>query len=123
VRPADSPSTRAGRSDHAAGAGRLIATRSRPLVGLSAWLLLLEDLVLANLSGLGFGRVVPGTAALAIAGQDLAGQDPDGQDPDGQDLDGQDLDGQVLSPEIAQVLLGGYAAAVGAGRFSRRDVD
>jgi hypothetical protein len=103
VRPADSPSTRAGRSDHAAGAGRLIATRSRPLVGLSAWLLLLEDLVLANLSGLGFGPVVPGTAALAIAGQDL--------------------DGQVLSPEIAQVLLGGYAAAVGAGRFSRRDVD
>jgi hypothetical protein len=108
VRPADSPSTRAGRSDHAAGAGRLIATRSRPLVGLSAWLLLLEDLVLANLSGLGFGPVVPGTAALAIAGQDLDGQDPDGQ---------------VLSPEIAQVLLGGYAAAVGAGRFSRRDVD
>jgi ABC-2 type transport system permease protein len=87
------------------GVGAVVRQQVPTVVGLSAWLLFVEGLLVGDVSGVGdVGRFAPGAAAAAITGQD----------PD-----------TLLAPAIGLVLLIVYAAAAGmAGAFSttRRDV-
>lgn len=75
------------------------------LVGICAWLLFFEGLLVGDATGLGdVGRFLPGAAAAAIGGQG----------PDG-----------LLAPAAGLVLLAAYAAAatvVGMLATNRRDV-
>jgi ABC-2 type transport system permease protein len=87
------------------GIAAVVRQQVPTVVGLSAWLLFVEGLVVGDVSGVGdVGRFAPGAAAAAITGQD----------PD-----------TLLAPAIGLVLLIVYAAVAGlAGAVSttRRDV-
>jgi ABC-2 type transport system permease protein len=88
------------------GIGALVRHQVPTLVGICAWLLFVEGLLAGDLVGLGdVGRLLPGSAAAAISGQDP---------------------GTLLEPVSGLVLLAAYAAAaalVGAFTISRRDVE
>jgi ABC-2 type transport system permease protein len=84
------------------GVGALVRNQVPALVGLCAWLLFVESLLVANVAGA--GRFAPGAAAAAIAGKD----------PD-----------DLLSPSLGALLLALYAvAAIAAGwrATERRDI-
>jgi ABC-2 type transport system permease protein len=87
------------------GIGALVGHQVPTLVGICAWLLFVEGLLAGDLVGLGdVGRLLPGSAAAAISGQDP---------------------GTLLSPAAGLALLAAYAAAtalVGAVGIARRDV-
>jgi ABC-2 type transport system permease protein len=87
------------------GVGALVRNQVPMLIGLCAWLLFVEGLLAGDVGGLGdVGRLLPGSAAAAISGQDP---------------------GTLLAPATGLVLLGAYAAAAalaGALATSRRDV-
>jgi ABC-type transport system involved in multi-copper enzyme maturation permease subunit len=87
------------------GVGALVRHQVPTLVGICAWLLFVEGLLVGDLVGVGdVGRFLPGSAAAAISGQD----------PD-----------TLLAPAAGLALLVAYAAAaalVGAFATSRRDV-
>lgn len=86
------------------GVGALVRNQVPALIGLTAWLLFVENLLLGDIGDVDeVGRLLPGAAAKAISGQD----------PD-----------TLLAPEAGLVLLAVYAAAAaGAGRLAatRRD--
>jgi len=87
------------------GARALVRNQVPTLIGLCAWLLFVENLVLGDLARLGVGRFLPGHAALAITGQQP--------------------ETQLLAPWIAIILLAAYTAiAIAAGwiQTNRRDV-
>lgn len=65
-------------------------------MGITAWLLFVEDLLVGDIAGVGdVGRLLPGAAAKAVSGQDPA---------------------TLLAPAVGLVLLALYAvAAVGVG--------
>jgi len=88
------------------GIGALVRHQVPALVGICGWLLFVEGLLAGDLVGLGdVGRLLPGSAAAAISGQDP---------------------GTLLEPVGGLVLLAAYAAAaalVGAFAISRRDVE
>ena len=84
------------------GLGAIVRSQVPTLVGLTAWLLLLETLIVENLASV--GRFAPGAAAQA-----LSGQSPD----------------TLLAPGLAAALLVVYAAAavaLGCWAILRRDV-
>jgi ABC-type transport system involved in multi-copper enzyme maturation permease subunit len=87
------------------GVGAIVRNQVPTLVGICAWLLFFEGLLVGDASGLGdVGRFLPGAAAAAIGGQG----------PDG-----------LLAPGAGLVLLAAYAAAatvVGMLATNRRDV-
>jgi len=87
------------------GVGALVRNQVPTLIGICAWLLFVEGLLVGGVGGLGdVGRFLPGAAASAISGQDP---------------------GTLLAPGTGLVLLACYAAATAlAGAFatSRRDV-
>jgi ABC-type transport system involved in multi-copper enzyme maturation permease subunit len=87
------------------GIGALVGHQVPALVGICAWLLFVEGLLAGDLVGLGdVGRLLPGSAAAAISGQDP---------------------GTLLAPAAGLALLAAYAAAtalVGALAISRRDI-
>jgi ABC-2 type transport system permease protein len=88
------------------GVGALVRNQVATLVGLCAWLLFAEQLLLGDLANLAIHRYLPGAAAAA-----LAGQKPETT--------------TLLAPAAALVLLVAYSAAsVVAGSISadRRDV-
>jgi ABC-2 type transport system permease protein len=73
------------------GVGAIVRQQVPTVVGLSAWLLFVEGLLVGDVSGVGeVGRFAPGAAAAAITGQD----------PD-----------TLLAPAVGLVLLAAYAAA------------
>jgi ABC-2 type transport system permease protein len=88
------------------GIGALVRNQVPALVGLCAWLLFFEGLLLGDVADIdAVGRFAPGAAAAA-----LSGQDPD----------------RLLAPAIGLVVLAVYAVATAvAGSLvtSRRDVD
>jgi hypothetical protein len=87
------------------GVGTLLRNQVPTLIGLCAWLLFVEGLLVGDVGSLGdIGRFLPGSAAAA-----MSGQDPD----------------TLLTPEIGLVLLAAYASVAtvaGAVATSRRDV-
>jgi ABC-2 type transport system permease protein len=87
------------------GVGAVIRNQVPVLVGLCAWLLFVENLMVGDIGGVGnVGRLLPGAAGKAISGQD----------PD-----------TLLAPRVGLVLLAFYAAAAavaGCLATSRRDV-
>jgi ABC-2 type transport system permease protein len=87
------------------GLGAALRNQVPTLIGICAWLLFVEGLLVGDVAGVGdVGRFAPGAAAAAISGQD----------PD-----------KLLAPEIGLVLLVLYAAAAalaGALATARRDV-
>jgi ABC-2 type transport system permease protein len=87
------------------GLGAIVRDQVPTLVGLCAWLLFVEGLLVGDVTGLGdIGRFAPGGAAAAISGQD----------PD-----------TLLAPGIGLVVLTLYAAGaavVGSLATTRRDV-
>jgi len=87
------------------GVGALVRYQVPTLIGICAWLLFVEGLLVGDVGGLGdVGRFLPGAAAAAISGQGP---------------------GTLLAPETGVVLLAFYAAATaltGALATSRRDV-
>jgi ABC-2 type transport system permease protein len=87
------------------GLGALVRHQVPTLIGICAWLLFVEGLLVGDVTGVGdVGRFAPGAAAAAITGQD----------PD-----------TLLAPAVGLVLLALYAAAAGlAGSLAtdRRDV-
>lgn len=86
------------------GVGAVVRNQVPALVGIVVWLLFVENLLVGDIAGAGFGRLLPGAAAKAISGQD----------PD-----------TLLAPVLGLVLLALYAAgAAWAGSLatSRRDV-
>jgi ABC-type transport system involved in multi-copper enzyme maturation permease subunit len=87
------------------GLGAVIRNQVPALVGLCAWLLFFENLLVGDVAGVGgVGRLLPGAAGKAISGQD----------PD-----------TLLAPAIGLVLLAFYAGAAalaGSLATSRRDV-
>ena len=87
------------------GLGALVRNQVPTLIGICAWLLFVEGLLVGDVGGLGdVGRFLPGAAASAISGQGP---------------------GTLLAPETGVVLLAFYAAATaltGAFATSRRDV-
>jgi ABC-type transport system involved in multi-copper enzyme maturation permease subunit len=87
------------------GLGALVRHQVPTLIGICAWLLFVEGLLAEATGGLGdVGRILPGSAAAAISGQDP---------------------GTLLAPAVGLVLLAAYAAAAalaGAIATSRRDV-
>jgi len=87
------------------GVGALARNQVATLVGLCAWLLFVENLLLGDLADLDVGRFLPGAAAAAISGQN--------PDP------------PLLAPAAALLLLALYAAAaaaLGCVATNRRDV-
>ncbi len=88
------------------GVGGAVRNQVPALVGICAWLLFIEGLLVDDLVGLGtIGRYLPGMAAAAVSGQD----------PD-----------TMLAPGVGLVLLAGYAIAavsIGAIFMSRHDVE
>lgn len=87
------------------GVGALVRQQVPAVVGLSAWLLFVEGLLVGDVAGVGdVGRFAPGAAAAAITGQD----------PD-----------TLLAPAAGIVLLAIYAAAAAVAGWlatARRDV-
>jgi len=87
------------------GVGALVRNQVPALIGLCAWLLFVEGLLAGDVGGLGdVGRLLPGSAAAAVSGQDP---------------------GTLLAPEVGLALLAAYAVALAlAGAFatSHRDV-
>lgn len=87
------------------GLGAVVRNQVPALVGICAWLLFVEGLLVGDLAGIGgVGRFAPGAS-----GQALSGQDPD----------------RLLAPAVGLVLLALYAAAAavaGSLATSRRDV-
>jgi ABC-2 type transport system permease protein len=87
------------------GIGALVRNQVPTLIGICAWLLFVEGLLVGDLTGVGdVGRFAPGAAAAAISGQD------------------QDA---LLAPAVGVVLLVLYAAGVtlaGTLATDRRDV-
>jgi ABC-2 type transport system permease protein len=85
--------------------GALVRNQVPTLVGICAWLLFFENLLVGDIGGVGgLGRLLPGAAAKAITGQD----------PD-----------TLLAPAVGLVLLAVYsvaAAVAGALVTARRDV-
>jgi ABC-type transport system involved in multi-copper enzyme maturation permease subunit len=87
------------------GVGAVVRNQAATLVGLCAWLLFVETLLLGDLTNLDVGRFLPGAAAAAISGQQP--------------------ETPLLAPAAALALLLLYAAAAAtAGRVAttRRDV-
>ena len=87
------------------GVGAVVRNQVPALVGLCAWLLFFENLLVGDVAGVGgVGRLLPGAAGKAISGQD----------PD-----------TLVAPAVGLLLLALYAVAAGvAGALatSRRDV-
>jgi ABC-2 type transport system permease protein len=87
------------------GVGAVVRNQVPVLVGICAWLLFVENLLVGDIGGVGnVGRLLPGAAGKAISGQD----------PD-----------TLLAPGVGLVLLAVYAAAAavaGCLATSRRDV-
>jgi ABC-2 type transport system permease protein len=87
------------------GIGAVIRNQVPTLIGICAWLLFVEGLLVGDVAGVGdVGRFAPGAAAAAISGQD----------PD-----------KLLAPAVGLVLLVLYAAAAAAAgslATARRDV-
>jgi ABC-2 type transport system permease protein len=87
------------------GIGALVRNQVPTLIGICAWLLFVEGLLAGDAGGLGdIGRLLPGSAAAAISGQDP---------------------GTLLAPAVGLVVLAMYAvvvALVGAVATARRDV-
>jgi ABC-type transport system involved in multi-copper enzyme maturation permease subunit len=87
------------------GVGALVRNQVPTLIGLCAWLLFVEGLLAGDVGSLGdIGRLLPGSAAAAMSGQDP---------------------GTLLAPEVGLALLAAYAtvaALAGAFAISRRDV-
>jgi len=85
--------------------GAVIRNQVPTLIGICAWLLFVEGLLVGDVAGVGdVGRFAPGAAAAAISGQD----------PD-----------KLLAPAVGLVLLVLYAAAAalaGSLATARRDV-
>jgi len=87
------------------GVGALVRNQVAALVGLCAWLLFVESLLLGDLTNINIGRFLPGAAAAA-----LSGQKPETP---------------LLTPAAALPLLALYtaaAAAIGCLAANRRDV-
>jgi ABC-2 type transport system permease protein len=88
------------------GVGAVIRNQVPTLVGICAWLLFVENVLVGDIAGVGnLGRLLPGAAAKAISGQD------------------QDM---LLAPALGLALLVAYAGAAavaGSLATSRRDVD
>jgi ABC-2 type transport system permease protein len=87
------------------GVGAVVRNQVPVLVGICAWILFVENLMVGDIGGVGnVGRLLPGAA-----GQAISGQDPD----------------TLLPPAVGLVLLALYAAAAGLAGWlatSRRDV-
>jgi ABC-2 type transport system permease protein len=87
------------------GLGAIVRDQVPTVVGISAWLLFVEGLLVGDVAGVGdLGRFAPGAAAAAITGQD----------PE-----------TLLAPATALVVLAAYAAAtavLGSIATTRRDV-
>jgi ABC-2 type transport system permease protein len=87
------------------GIGALVRSQVPTLVGICAWLLFVEGLLVGDLVGIGdIERFLPGAAGAAISGQEP---------------------GSFLAPAVALALLAAYAAAAvlsGAVATQRRDV-
>lgn len=87
------------------GLGAVVRNQVPTLIGICAWLLFVEGLLVGDVAGLvGVGRYLPGAAAAAISGQGP---------------------GTLLAPAVGLVLLALYAAAAavaGSLATSRRDV-
>jgi ABC-2 type transport system permease protein len=87
------------------GVGAVVRSQVPTLVGICAWLLFFENLLIGDVAGVGgLGRLLPGAAGKAISGQDPK---------------------TLLAPAVGLVLLVFYAAAaavVGSLATSRRDV-
>jgi ABC-2 type transport system permease protein len=87
------------------GLGAVVRNQVPTLVGLCAWLLFVENLLVGDVAGVGgVGRLLPGAAGKAISGQD----------PD-----------KLLAPAVGLLLLAlyaGAAAVAGSIATSRRDV-
>jgi ABC-2 type transport system permease protein len=87
------------------GVGAIVRNQVPTLIGICAWLLFVEGLLVGDVAGVGdVGRFAPGAAAAAIGGQD----------PD-----------TLVAPAVGLVLLVLYAAAAavaGALATTRRDV-
>jgi ABC-2 type transport system permease protein len=87
------------------GVGAVVRNQVPALVGICAWLLFFENLLVGDIAGVGgLGRLLPGAAAKAISGQD----------PD-----------TLLAPALSALLLALYAAAAAALGWvatTRRDV-
>ena len=87
------------------GVGAVVRNQVPVLVGICAWLLFVENLLVGDIGGVGnVGRLLPGAAGKAISGQD----------PD-----------TLLAPAVGLVMLALYAAAAavaGALATARRDV-
>jgi ABC-2 type transport system permease protein len=89
------------------GLGALLRNQVATVVGLCAWLLFVESLLLAHLPGA--GRYLPGAAAAALAGASITGQ----------------VRPTLLAPTLGAILLILYATATaGAAAIAtiRRDV-
>jgi len=87
------------------GVGAIVRNQVPALVGLCAWLLFVENLLLGDLANLTAGRFLPGAAAAAISGQKP--------------------DTPLLAPAVALILLATYTlatATAGSVATSRRDV-
>lgn len=86
------------------GVGAVVRNQVPALVGITTWLLFVENLLVGDIAGVDdIGRLLPGTAGRAISGQN----------PDA-----------LLAPGVALVLLALYAAAAalaGSLATSRRD--
>ena len=87
------------------GLGTVVRSQVPTLVGICAWLLFVESLLIGDVAGVGdIGRFAPGAAAAAITGQD----------PD-----------TLLAPAVGLALLALYAAGAslaGSLAIDRRDV-
>lgn len=91
------------------GLGALLRNPVATLVGLTAWMLFIETLVLGQLPKI--GRYLPGSAAGAIGGATITGQIP--------------TDPALLAPALGALLLLAYAAfatVAGIVATDRRDV-
>lgn len=87
------------------GIGAIVRNQVATLVGLCAWLLFVENLLLGDLANVNVGRFLPGAAAAAISGQKP--------------------DTPLLAPAVALVLLALYASAAAIAGWvatNRRDV-
>ncbi|MEP6661635.1 MAG: ABC transporter permease subunit [Acidimicrobiales bacterium] len=88
------------------GLGAVVRNQVPTLIGICAWLLFVENLLVGDIAGVGdVGRLLPGAAGKAITGQDP---------------------NTLLGPMVGLVLLALYAAAVSVGgslAISSRDVD
>jgi ABC-2 type transport system permease protein len=87
------------------GVGAVVRNQVPALVGICAWLLFVENLLVGDIAGVGdVGRLLPGAA-----GKAMSGQDPN----------------TLLAPAVGLVLLALYAAAAsvaGSLATARRDV-